>query len=821
MSGYDLAAVKAARSIVEVVGAAVQLKKNGKGMVGLCPFHPDRTPSLHVYEDRYYCYACSEGGDVIDFVQKMKGCDLATAVSMLVGGGGAIDTSPEAKAEIARMAAERDKLAAAERQNAISRAKRIWDEAEDSMPDPHHPYLVRKQIEAIGARQAKDGRLLLPVYGPDSEIMSVQHISDNGTKMFLAGAPTKGGWMPIGVDFKKLVIVCEGFATGSTLFASTLYHVRVAFSLGNMEHVARGLVANGTAIILAADTGKSAEQMIKLGRELKCPVVIPRDNIILDGGEVGSDFNDQAQAFGSESVADDVRAVVDAFVLAQTRRNEEQKAENSPIDLWAKPTVPEMPLGLLPTIIERLAVERSVQLGTEPGGLAIAALTACASLISDEISIKPKLHEKWTEQARIWGMLVGLPSAKKSPIMKAAANYIRGRDLAMLNENNRKLAEWQADGGSKGSEPKPPCPRLRIEDVTTEHAQDVCKDSPNGVLDYEDELSGWFARIEKYGSKGNSDASFWLKAYGGGQYAVGRVGRGAFVIENLSITVLGAIQPDTIKRIMADSVDNGLIQRFIPVLLNPAEEDKDIPAPPVQEDYEDMLGSLMNLKAPTNFFGAQPVTFDDEAQEIRKALVTKHYRMNRALEEHNPKLASAIGKYDGLFPRLCLIWHCIEHVSSGGAADSLPTVITGDTASRVADFIHGFILQHTQAFYAGLNGLTSDFEKVQAVGGYILAHKLDTVTMRTIGRNVRAMRNVTRDDASRVFEQLEAMGWLEQANKRSDAPSWNVVPEVHAMFEAKAESERERREMVRETIAEIANEVRDERRQKFIEREAR
>ena len=43
---------------------------NHYGMA-LCPFHNDRHPSLYVADDHYYCFACGEHGDVIDFVGKL------------------------------------------------------------------------------------------------------------------------------------------------------------------------------------------------------------------------------------------------------------------------------------------------------------------------------------------------------------------------------------------------------------------------------------------------------------------------------------------------------------------------------------------------------------------------------------------------------------------------------------------------------------------------------------------------------------------------------------------------------------------------------
>ena len=51
----------------------VEVNRHGKA---LCPFHNDRHPSLFVDDDHYYCYACGEHGDVIDFTAKLFGLKL-------------------------------------------------------------------------------------------------------------------------------------------------------------------------------------------------------------------------------------------------------------------------------------------------------------------------------------------------------------------------------------------------------------------------------------------------------------------------------------------------------------------------------------------------------------------------------------------------------------------------------------------------------------------------------------------------------------------------------------------------------------------------
>jgi hypothetical protein len=125
----------------------------------------------------------------------------------------------------------------------------------------------------------------------------------------------------------------------------------------------------------------------------------------------------------------------------------------------------------------------------------------------------------------------------------------------------------------------------------------------------------------------------------------------------------------------------------------------------------------------------------------------------------------------------------------------------------VAEFLHGFLLRHAFAFYAGTLGLSDDHDRITAVAGYILAHKLNVITNRDVQRGDRTMRGLDRPSIARIFEQMEALGWVEaEPGRRATDPSrWKVNPEVHLRYAARAEQERRRRKEARAVIAELAS----------------
>lgn len=74
--------VRTATNIADVVGQYVQLKKSGKNLFGLCPFHEERTPSFSVSEDKqiFHCFSCGRGGNVFKFLMELEHVSFPEAV---------------------------------------------------------------------------------------------------------------------------------------------------------------------------------------------------------------------------------------------------------------------------------------------------------------------------------------------------------------------------------------------------------------------------------------------------------------------------------------------------------------------------------------------------------------------------------------------------------------------------------------------------------------------------------------------------------------------------------------------------------------------
>lgn len=77
--------VKRRNDIEAVVGRVVTLRRAGANLIGLCPFHSEKTPSFTVFPSTssYYCFGCGAGGDAVTFVMQTENLDYPEAVEVL------------------------------------------------------------------------------------------------------------------------------------------------------------------------------------------------------------------------------------------------------------------------------------------------------------------------------------------------------------------------------------------------------------------------------------------------------------------------------------------------------------------------------------------------------------------------------------------------------------------------------------------------------------------------------------------------------------------------------------------------------------------
>jgi Protein of unknown function (DUF3987) len=401
--------------------------------------------------------------------------------------------------------------------------------------------------------------------------------------------------------------------------------------------------------------------------------------------------------------------------------------------------------------------------------------------------IKMMRYGDWHESVRLWLMLVGDVSVKKTPIISAATKALMRFQVERLKEYEQEFAEYEeqlAEWDSKSGDPKPekpvPRPRYITSDNTVEKLGEILARSPRGILVKRDELAGWLGSMEKYGGgkAANSDRAFWLEAYNGGPHVVDRIKRGTQAVENLSASILGGIQPDKLAEIHGLTND-GLLQRFIPVMTRGGRFRVDAPAD--TSDYDHLIERLMKMQPAT-------VNLADDAHPVMEELHRHLHDLQQVGEGIAQGFAGFVGKLQGYAGSLALVLHLIS-------APEGSMLVYRQTVEDVMKLVLDFILPHAREFYRTADTVT-DGDRIKRIASWILTSGVTMVTARDLTRNVTGMRGLAARDIHARVSPLVAGGWLLPYQPQPHPEyntKWEVTPAVARQFEARKRKEERRK----------------------------
>ena len=159
----DIDRVRSATNLIDLVGTVTTVKRQGRSHVAVCPFHQEKTPSLHLDIARglYHCFGCGKGGDVFRFVEETQGLDFNEAVELLARQAGLqIEADPGA----AKRRGEHEELV-----EAVRRAVDFYRHRLKSGPDagPARAYLRSRGIDAATVEGYQIG------YAPEEAVWDV------------------------------------------------------------------------------------------------------------------------------------------------------------------------------------------------------------------------------------------------------------------------------------------------------------------------------------------------------------------------------------------------------------------------------------------------------------------------------------------------------------------------------------------------------------------------------------------------------------------------------------------------------------------------
>lgn len=379
-------------------------------------------------------------------------------------------------------------------------------------------------------------------------------------------------------------------------------------------------------------------------------------------------------------------------------------------DPWARYIVPAFPFEILPPVVQDFAGAEAVVIGGDPSAMAMCTLGAFSGALHHGIKLKMLRNGRWRASPRLWILLVAPVSHKKTPTFNAVLQPLVDYEAHLRAEYQIALHEYEnakENGDKKGDQPRRP-PRYLSWDMTIEKLGEILTrgDGSKSILIPADELSGWIGFMERYSnSKGRSERAFWLKAYDGGPYGTDRIDRGDIYIPNLSVSILGGIQPERLRELHGLTSD-GLLQRFIPVI--GAEPTFRLDQVSHYEAYGNLVRRMIATKPGS-------IIMTDDALAVMESLHRHHFDLALAARGLDPGCQTFVGKLDGVAGSLALNLHMATHLANNphDQASGIADPVQADTIDNVRRLVVDFILPHAREFYYGT--ATTSGEKLQRI----------------------------------------------------------------------------------------------------------
>jgi len=474
-----------------------------------------------------------------------------------------------------------------------------------------------------------------------------------------------------------------------------------------------------------------------------------------------------------------------------------------PLDFIRQTIAPGFEAGDVPPELGRFACEWASAAGFDPSGVIAATVGAAAAVLSDGLRLEVNRASEYYESARLWVLLLGPPGVAKTPSLGAATAPIKAMHRELFEEWQRACARLRQAAEASGEPPElPPRPALYTADATTEALAETLAGNPRGLLFLNEEFESWLGSHDAYRSGGSKDRGEWLRAFDGGPHQVDRIKRGCFFVPNWGLSILSATTPSALQKLVRKLPADGLLQRFIPVLVQPGRAAD--PLADVSLLARDYYNTLHRLHGYGPESGVRIVTMTHEAAELLRDERERLRSLALAVQVYGDGFAGHVAKHAAMLARIALVFHA---VTGRDHPAERPLEVS---AVRLAGRFMQKSLRHAQALYGDLLGHEGAVSLARAVAAVLLADKRQEITRRELVHSCHAWRKCdddrARDEAMRF---LVDVGWLREEHGDYIKPyvtRWRINPAAHERFAEHGEQHRERRRLVLAAIRGAADE---------------
>jgi putative DNA primase/helicase len=472
------------------------------------------------------------------------------------------------------------------------------------------------------------------------------------------------------------------------------------------------------------------------------------------------------------------------------------------------PVVPFTP-ELLPTCFRDLVEDISDRMQVPSDYAGVACVAVLAGCVNRRATIRPKREDdSWVVVPNLWGGIVGHPGFMKSPVLRLVSSpLVQIEDLWRAEyeqqsgdydlEQEKAQITWEAwreryKRAIKKGEPPPIEPdkslrrptrkRLLITDATHERLHEILSENPAGIFVIRDELTSWFASLDKQGRE--QERGFFLTAWNGDcGYTIDRIARGCIHVPNVCVSLFGLIQPARLQSYLSGVIaggpnDDGLLQRFqLLVWPESPQSWKLVDRPPNAQALKrakDVFSTLVERSADDPVF----VRFADDAQELFYAWLEELEHKIRGENSAPPALVAHLAKYRKLMPSLAALFELADQAASENLHQEVSIGL--DHARQAAAFCD-YLESHARRIY---RVVSHDGRAARELARHIEHGDLPHV-FRTRDVYLKGWRALDSPDRAQAALGVVAdAGWIRLVNAKHSAAGgrppeeWEINPKV-------------------------------------------
>jgi putative DNA primase/helicase len=657
----------------------------------LCPYHPDKNPSMSCKEALFFkCFACGAKRSVIRFYCEQRGLTFPEGIRDLAQYAGVSLAEPAPKKKQAK-------------EKSGSKEEPIWF---DSIEDARRYYQSWKSFRCTDEHgwfndDGSPNKRVFRLHPNDplqrKQLPTIFSSGGRWVNRKPGGHPRPQPYLWNACKDSSEVFIFEG--EGDVEAAHRHGFPGTTTGSCNSWHKDYESYFRGRHVVIVPDCDDNGAKYANAIVESLRPVCLGLKIVDL-GGQDGFDFRDWLKAGGTaEAFRKMVDATLDVLIAWGTPKASWNGFERIP---YFDPE--EMLHWSIRYRIEYLADD----LQAPVDAIAAAVIAGLSAVIGSKVFLYPKVHGMtWRVYACVWYLLVAPPGDKKTAILKAALSMLfqLDKDLVLLNKERaaareaeesvlriekRQLEAQLAVAIEKGGDISFLQDRLAgkvarlnalaeegnraliVQDVTPEKMMELLARNPHGLCKFNDELAGFVRSLDK-GTTSDARA-LYLEVWNGGDFKVDRK-KGSFSGWSI-LSFVSSTQPDWLKKIIDEIMagtdqNDGLIARFGLIIAHdrPIGAFKWHDAPFHPEGwklFEEVFRRLWELEVPED---QKALHFDAEAQAFVAQWMENHHNTWRD-SNARPALRSHMDKQVSLFCSLSIIFHMLFCFEAGEFNDA-------------------------------------------------------------------------------------------------------------------------------------------------------